>query len=205
MGMAEATFFRDPWGISFPADLRELSEAFEMCLTSAWSWWIDGSVALVRDRPCEVHCEEPGPGAAEGPRLHSDTGRAIAWRDGWSLWYIHGVQVGQRVVEAPETLTARQILAEPDVHGRRMMIDRFGAGRLVLEGNPEIADLDQDQFGEVRPHGQDDFPGSRWARQPAGGGKPRPLGSEHGGGPGRHPAATGYRFPGRQAPPAGVG
>ena len=149
--LAELAFYRDVCGMPLPADLRELAEAFELCLSSAWWSWMDADTALVCDRP-ERLCWEPSDDATgvEGPRLHADRGPAIAWRDGCSLWYVHGVQVSRQIVDAPETLTPGQILGEPNVPLRRVMIDRFGADRLVLTTNSEIVDQDQDRLGRPR-------------------------------------------------------
>jgi hypothetical protein len=148
--LAELTFYRDVCGMPLPADLRELAEAFELCLSSAWWSWMDADTALVCDRP-ERLCWEPSDATGvEGPRLHADRGPAIAWRDGFSLWYVHGVQVSRQIVDAPETLTPGQILGEPNVPLRRVMIDRFGADRLMMTANSEIVDQDQDRLGRPR-------------------------------------------------------
>jgi hypothetical protein len=63
--------------------------------------------------------------------LHNDAGPAIAFRDGWALYYVHGVRVTRQIVERPETLTVAQIAGEANVEVRRVMIDRFGQDRYL--------------------------------------------------------------------------
>jgi hypothetical protein len=50
------------------------------------------------------------------------------------------VRVTRQIVEAPETLTPEQILGEANAEVRRIMIDRFGADRLMREGNATLLD-----------------------------------------------------------------
>lgn len=66
------------------------------------------------------------------------------------MWAVHGVRVPQRVVERPETLSPQEILAEPNVEIRRVMLDRFGVDRLMREAEAEMLDQDVDQYGRLR-------------------------------------------------------
>ena len=59
-------------------------------------------------------------------RPHCEDGPSHEWRDGWSLFHIHGVRVPRQVVEAPETITAEQITGEQNQEVRRVMIERMG-------------------------------------------------------------------------------
>jgi hypothetical protein len=94
--------------------------------------------------------EEADPGNRGFSRFHSDHGPAIVWPNGWGMWFIHGVRVTRQVVEAPETLTVDQILNEKNATVRRVMIDRFGTTRLLLQGQASVIDTDVDQFGRPR-------------------------------------------------------
>jgi len=76
----------------------------------------------------------------ERRRLHAEAGPAIAYPDGWAIWAWHGVRVPQRVIEQPAKLTPQEILDEENVEVRRVMIDRFGADRLMRESNAELRD-----------------------------------------------------------------
>ena len=63
--------------------------------------------------------------------MHNEHGPAISWRDGWALHFVHGVRVPAWVIEHPERITPQLILAEPNAEVRRVMIERYGWGRLV--------------------------------------------------------------------------
>jgi len=89
-------------------------------------WWPFGGAALLTERHSSLHRDDQG-------RIHNETGPAIGYPDGWGVWAVHGVRVPQRVVEAPETLSAREIADEENAEVRRIMLDRFGPERFIRE------------------------------------------------------------------------
>jgi hypothetical protein len=90
-------------------------------------WWFpyDG-IALASERytVCKVDAES---------RLHNPAGQAIGYGDGWGIWAWHGVRVDQRVIEQPETISAKEILAEQNTEVRRVMMERIGMERFLGE------------------------------------------------------------------------
>lgn len=80
-------------------------------------------------------------------RLHSLSGPALQYEDGYRLYSIHGVSVHDRTVLAPETLTVSEIESEINLEMRRVMMDQFGIARYLEEANAEI--LHEDQYGTL--------------------------------------------------------
>jgi hypothetical protein len=78
----------------------------------------------------------------EQNRPHSDKGPSHRWRDGWELYFWHGVRVTKQIVDAPQTLTVSQIEAETNAEVRRVMIERFGQARFLRESGAKIVDKD---------------------------------------------------------------
>jgi hypothetical protein len=108
---------------------------------------------MVCERPLAIHRELVDASRPRGwgsHRLHCDDGPAIVWPDGWGLWSSHGTRVTQQIIEHPETLTPKQILEEPNAEVRRVMVERFGADRLMREAQATTLDADADQFGRPR-------------------------------------------------------
>jgi hypothetical protein len=93
---------------------------------------------IVSDFPAEIHKDEQH-------RPHNDAGPSHRWRDGWSLWYIHGVRVTEQIVMHPETLTVAQIDAEENAEVRRVMLERFGMSRYIIESGSKVQH--RDDFG----------------------------------------------------------
>jgi len=69
----------------------------------------------------------------EQQRLHAADGPAVAYPDGWELYYWHGVQVSKQVIMHPEALSAGVVTAERNAEVRRVMIERMGTARYLRE------------------------------------------------------------------------
>jgi hypothetical protein len=73
---------------------------------------------------------------------HCEDGPFCRWRDGTSLYAIHGVRMPAWVVEFPEAVTVDHIDAEPNAEVRRIMMERFGFGRYFMESKSTLIDFD---------------------------------------------------------------
>jgi hypothetical protein len=78
-------------------------------------------------------------------RPHASEGPSHKWRDGFSLYYWHGVRVTRQIIEAPETLTIAQIEQETNAEVRRVMIERYGLSKFLLDSNARK--ISEDDFG----------------------------------------------------------
>ena len=79
-------------------------------------------------------------------RLHRADGPAVSWPNGTRYWFGHGVRVSQQIIESPETLHPRDdILAEPNVEIRRIMLERYGYDRFIRGARSER--VHEDDFG----------------------------------------------------------
>lgn len=93
-------------------------------------------VCLVSERPVELRRDEQG-------RFHSLDGPAIRYPDGFSLYAINGVIVDEAMVMRPESITARRIAETGDLETRRILLERFGIARFLLESDAEIISRDR--------------------------------------------------------------
>jgi|SRR3990172_1793826 len=132
-------YFRDICGLELKEDLWARAQAWEDTLQSACWWWPHHQFVIVSERPRVIQREQIGPRGWGSHRLHCEEGPAVAFKD-WAIWAWHGVRVPQRVIENPDSLTANEILAEPNAEVRRVMHER------VLDWMDRIAD---DSFGEL--------------------------------------------------------
>ena len=134
-------FFIDVCGLELPDDIVRRHRAWVKTLQAGW-WWPHTTFIIVSDRPCAIHLE-PVAGTATR-RLHSETGPAIAWRDGWELHFLHGVRVPAEIVEHPESLTPASIMAFENLEVRRVAIERVGWPRFVDEAKLRLLDEQPD-------------------------------------------------------------
>ena len=73
-------------------------------------------------------------------QLHCDDGPAVAYPDGWQLFYVHGVAVTEQIVMRPETITLAQIAAEKNAEVRRIMVERYGYEKYLRESDAKLID-----------------------------------------------------------------
>jgi hypothetical protein len=104
--------------VSFLRDVAgwrdEVLERFEidenLVKSCGWVWWHE-NVLAISDRP-EIICRD------EIGRLHCETGPAIKYRDGWSIYSWHGVTVPAHWIENKTTLNPAEVLKCENVEQR---------------------------------------------------------------------------------------
>jgi hypothetical protein len=82
-------------------------------------YWLGRDPALLVRRPQELLLDTAG-------RLHSPAGPCARYGDGWTVYAWHGIGVPERVIAAPEQLTAQDWSAARNVEVRRVIQERMG-------------------------------------------------------------------------------
>jgi hypothetical protein len=80
-------------------------------------------------------------------RLHCADGPAVAWPDGRCYYFWRGVQVPEFVIAAPDSLHGQLVLEERNAEVRRVMIERLGHDRFILETGARP--LQADDYGAL--------------------------------------------------------
>lgn len=91
------------------------------------------NVAFVCDGSSSVQTDEDG-------RLHSLSGPAISFVDGYELYAINGVVVEEFIVMSPESITSEKIEHEHNAEIRRVMLESFGLERYFREVGADLID-----------------------------------------------------------------
>ena len=136
------SFLRDVCSLDF-GDKTEIVDAIIALGESCCWWWPHRDFALACERPATLHRDDRG-------RLHNESGPAISFRDGWSLYRVHGVRVPAEIIEHPETLTAQRIDAEENAEVRRVMIEKYKLSRYVRDAEFKVLHEDTDPLGFQR-------------------------------------------------------
>ena len=126
----------------FGIDTSRLDGVKEMTESCGWWWPFTGAVVMT-ERPIRLERDDRN-------RLHSATGKAIEYPDGWGIYAWHGVRVSEQVIMKPDTMTGKQILDERNAEIRRVMVERFGLDRFLSSVKAKI--LHQDQSGSRKLH-----------------------------------------------------
>ena len=107
-------------------------------LSGIWDCILSQDYAIICRLPVEVCKDELG-------RLHSQSGPAVRWADGYANYAIHGVRFDDPTpILHPETINAERVLVESNVEVRRALIDLMGE-RFVREANFELVHADTER------------------------------------------------------------
>jgi len=108
---------RDVLGLKLPA--HEKYQAWEQCAIHGGFRWMHEEFCMVSDFPEILKKDDQN-------RPHAEGGPSHRWRDGWEIYFWHGVKVSRQIIMAPETLTIDQVRKEENAEVRRVMIERMG-------------------------------------------------------------------------------
>ncbi|MGE3267134.1 MAG: DUF6745 domain-containing protein [Chloroflexota bacterium] len=122
-------------------DLVQALNAFDGLSDVGW-WWPFEGLCILTERPGALHRDAQG-------RLHNLSGPALAYPDGYALYASHGVRLPARVIDAPETLTPREILDERNAEVRRVMLERLPGGVEAFVRGVNARQLHRDDWGTL--------------------------------------------------------
>ncbi len=95
-------------------------------------------IAILVEKPIHILMDEQ-------ERLHDESRPAILWSNLRGIYQWHGTRVPQEVIERSHNITSYQIDRETDPSVRRVMLERFGLERYLIESNPKM--VHQDEYG----------------------------------------------------------
>ncbi|MBW5482420.1 DUF6745 domain-containing protein [Streptomyces bambusae] len=107
----------------------------EVAGSAGW-WWPYERLAVVCERPVELHRDEAG-------RLDRGDGPALAFPDGFALYAWRGMPVPAEFPAELAALTPERILAEDNAELRRVMLEHYGYERYLRESGAEPMHRDE--------------------------------------------------------------
>ena len=126
------SFYRAMHEFGLVKETAPLSGLWALARSAGWAMPYEG-MCFVSERHNILNLDNAG-------RLHSLSGPAVGYPDGWLIYAVHGVVVPERVIMLPETITAAEITAEPNVEIRRVMIERLGYEKYATDTNLKLID-----------------------------------------------------------------
>ncbi|UBU15000.1 DUF6745 domain-containing protein [Nonomuraea gerenzanensis] len=123
-----------PWLSAFD-DADGLGGLMRVAERAGW-WWPYERLAIVTERPVELHLDDLG-------RPHRADGPAVSYADGFALHAWHGMPVPPGFGATMTGLTPERIRAEPNAELRRAMLEHFGIERYLAESGAEPVQSDE--------------------------------------------------------------
>lgn len=126
-------YFQEVVGIE---DCNILQGLFELSHNSGWLNVYEDTV-VIQNKP-ELICFD------ENNLLHSETGPAIRFRDGFSVYAWHGVRIPQEWIEEKNKLTPEIALTWENIEQRRCACEILGWANILKKLNSTVIDEDGD-------------------------------------------------------------
>ncbi|WP_370947121.1 DUF6745 domain-containing protein [Amycolatopsis sp. cg5] len=104
------------------ADIEQLGLWAAIVRSCGW-WWPREDLCVLSERPVVLHAEPISDALNGEVSLHSETGPALVYRDGFGVHAWRGTRVPWWVIEDP---IAERISAERNIEVRRCAIERIG-------------------------------------------------------------------------------
>lgn len=101
-------------------------------------WWPYDKVVIVCDFPDVLRLDDRG-------RLHGEAAPAVHWRDGYGMWFHHGVFCSEKVVMG--RFEPRDVMLERNAEVRRAMCEIMGWEQIVR--GLDAKKVSSDEFGTV--------------------------------------------------------
>lgn len=132
-------FLTEVLGLEWDGNLKPHLELARNC-----GWWMpfediciccERHSTLKRDENNDPHCED---------------GPAIAYPDGWKLYFWHGVSIPEEWIEDTDNVDPSLALTWENIEQRRCLAEILGWDKVISQLNPTIIDTDVDpQIGEL--------------------------------------------------------
>lgn len=105
-------------------------------------------------------------------QVHSESGPAIKFADGFSVYIWHGTRIPQEWIENPETLTPDIALTHKNVEQRRCAAEIMGWDRILQELTPTVVDTNPNpEIGTLLKVDLPGAPGEQFLRVKCGTGR----------------------------------
>ena len=124
---------RDVLNLKLP--IFEKYQAWEDAAIYGGFRWMHEEFCIVSDFPEVLKKDDQN-------RPHCDNGPSHRWRDGWEIYFIHGVKVNRQIVMHPETITIDQVRQEKNAEVRRVMIERMGWDKFCSQAKLKVIHTD---------------------------------------------------------------
>jgi hypothetical protein len=126
--------------VIYDADLRQELDDLTTLRTGAFMFVFDEPVVFACKNPLAIRLDEQ-------EQLHSYTNPAIEFLDGFSLYSWQGVSVPESLVHTPELLTVKYIENERNTELRRVLIERYGAAKFLIDAGAVL--ISEDECGAL--------------------------------------------------------
>jgi hypothetical protein len=130
--LALLTCIAEIWPAAAPENLNSWASIAGSC----GFWWPFERICLLSERPGELHRDKQG-------NLHSASGPAVRYPDGWSVYCWHGSRVPGAAIENAAGTTVDSIVSAVSAAHRAAMMAQYSASRFDRETDIKVMRLSE--------------------------------------------------------------
>lgn len=125
-------FARERLSLNLNAEVSEKVSVATEVARSCCLWWNHDDVVVMSERPTAIVLDELD-------RLHSLSGPALAYGDGFVKYMVHGIEVEPSIIKDPvDALTPRRIENEHNAEVRRTLLELYGSERYLRQTGARV-------------------------------------------------------------------
>lgn len=123
-------------------NIEKITGLINLAKECGWVWTFD-NVAIITDRPSTIKFDD-------NKRLHSETGPAIQYTDGTSIYCWHGVKIPSKWIKNKDLLLPEEALKIVNMDQRKAACEILGWETILKKLNGKVIDKNKDpQIGTL--------------------------------------------------------
>jgi len=107
-------------------EVKEELLDFRSMMNGAFMYVLEDNIVYACKNPTAMRLDEVG-------RFHSDSAPAIEFADDYKMYFWQNIRLEEELITKPEVLTAKYIAGQPNAEVRRVLIDRYGSRKYLVE------------------------------------------------------------------------
>jgi Domain of unknown function (DUF6745) len=125
--------FCEEIGVKYTGEQSEALGLWRAVGQSCNWWWPMEGVCFLSERPRAIHWDERG-------RLHNADRKAVEYPDGWGVYSWHGTRVPARVIEDPDSYTAKELAGIRNTEHTRAIAEKLGWAKYLDKLGTKVID-----------------------------------------------------------------
>jgi hypothetical protein len=126
----------------FQPDKEYQCHGYDFLANGGFSCFLYGEASIILKKPIRINRNQ-------NLVLHCENGPAVKWEDGTSLYFWNGIEVTEKLIASPETVTREDILSEQNVEVRRCYQEALGSEKFANLLGLVPLDQKKDRFGNI--------------------------------------------------------
>jgi len=104
-------------------------------------WWPYEGICFVSEKPMQVNWD--------GEVLHSETGPAVLYEDGYAVYSWRGTGIPSEWIESPKSLTPEMAITWDNVEQRRCIAEILGWHNILIDPRLNARSINKDQDPQI--------------------------------------------------------